>query len=577
MSQTELSPTNATPDPTRGFFEEVYGIGNHATVAALRRVVPPSNTVPTGAILSDGSISFAIVEETSNIRRDGLGRIIELVSATGESTRLAYSETNQLNCIIQHDGVVLQKVRSSWFDQHGALSCWTEIVALQDGTLWCKRTDGAIVQKKLDGTLTLQNVHQQYIVWLDSQKRPQAVRYPNGQTRSFAYNAAGLCMMTEPDGSRVLLQNGGWCLEGDSTKKVLDLQAFEDGTISYRVGPQTIKISAAGVATAMPDPVVFDPAQPNSYEDERTGDSQSDNPGDSQSGNPEQPPQQAPYDSSKSYAQAQLDPDSKLAQKLRKREIVNRLLTSCPLKLDDLDPVRQHAYKQCPTIVGKEQIEILVYKTEAGTDLPLGKRLDLAAAEVSNYLFGTFPVAVVRTVEEDGLKETAIVKEVSNSFSWFEIKVQRFMSQVKDKGSEEQLRQTINDNEEFCRKLEEAAVERLIIGGVLQDRSQPLFSICRAGASYLIVNDDLEETFDPDREEPTWAEIISAESKHFFNSFVSETLSSDTLARVSSFVQFAKSDEGRARLMEVGLHEEEIDALVARAKWIEHNQRLPRC
>src|SRR5258708_39135882 len=96
-----------------------------------------------------------------------------------------------------------------------------------------------------------------------------------------------------------------------------------------------------------------------------------------------------------------------------------------------------------------------------GRDLPMGKRLDLAASQVSGHLFGAFAVAVLRNVERKGVLARAIVKEeTTGSTQWFERKVWSLMSLQKEPNSEAQLQRIINLDQEFRRKLEEAAVER---------------------------------------------------------------------------------------------------------------------
>jgi YD repeat-containing protein len=179
--------SNPVPDTLYGSFaNDVYAPKDALTLSLLGRVAPASKAVPLGAIMFDGSINFAVHEQSSNIQLDAKGRIVGITSPSGKTTTLAYNNQDELIAVKQSDGQYLKKRKGLWFDGDGAESCWKEIVALQDGTLWCKKADGVIVNNHIDETVTLQNIRQRFILWFDSMQRLTAVRYPNGQSRFFA-------------------------------------------------------------------------------------------------------------------------------------------------------------------------------------------------------------------------------------------------------------------------------------------------------------------------------------------------------------------------------------------------------
>jgi hypothetical protein len=245
MNNTSTT-TNFVPDTEySGITEDVFTLNDPVSFSVMGKVAPASTKVPTGEILLDGSISFKLLEQSNNnIKLDRFGRVVEIVLTTGEKTTLGYNKQGELSWLKQNDGEILTKNDDGWFN--GQAYCWTDVVALLDGTIWCKKANDVIVHKNIDGTSTWHDLKQKFILWLDTQKRIVGIRYPNGQSRSFAYNTKGFCMVTEPDSSKFILKDEAWQSDRDSTLQILDLSLSNDGTLTYRVGNQLMSTTASG-------------------------------------------------------------------------------------------------------------------------------------------------------------------------------------------------------------------------------------------------------------------------------------------------------------------------------------------
>jgi hypothetical protein len=247
MNNTANASIYVPDTESNALIEDVFKPNDQVSFSVFRKVAPASisHKIPPGEILLDGSISFKTTEPSNqNIKLDRFGRIMEVSLTTGEKTTLGYNTRGELRWLKLSDGEVITKNDSGIFI--GQTSRWTEIVPLMDGTLWCKRENDAIVQKHIDGTTTWQDIRRKFILWWDKQKRIVAIRYPNGQSRSFTYNATGIAIVTEPDGSKFILKDGAWQSDKDSTLKILDLTLADDGTLTYRVDNFLMSTTAAG-------------------------------------------------------------------------------------------------------------------------------------------------------------------------------------------------------------------------------------------------------------------------------------------------------------------------------------------
>jgi hypothetical protein len=240
--------------------------------------------------------------------------------------------------------------------------------------------------------------------------------------------------------------------------------------------------------------------------------------------------------------------------------------------------VNEEQYSRAGISMGTQpRMDVLYSQVEKGCDLPLSLRLDLAASEVSDQLFGTFPCAVIRTVKPNCDEDIAVVKESTGSTQWFERKIWSLMSLLKEPRSEAQVQECVNRDREFLKKLEEAAVERLILGGFRHSTPEPYFAIGSFGSSYKILNIDLEGIFDPDSIEPRWENISSEQYQNLFNSLSNSRLFSETGARISSFLKCFDNAQGKEHLLAFGLYDDEVESLLARARWFDQYQQLPRC
>lgn len=223
---------------------EVFTPNDPVSFAIFGSVAPASPKIPTGEILLDGSINFKSIEQSeTSIKTDSCGRVVEIASSTGARTDLGYNQEGSLAWLKQSDGDVLTKNDQGWVDGH---TCWTAVVPLLDGTLWCKKSNNVIVQKYVDGSYTWHDLRRKFILWFDANKRIVGIRYPNGQNRAFAYDARGICKVTEPDGSEFVLKNRVWESERDSSIQLSDLTLSQDGTLTYRIGNYLMSTTASG-------------------------------------------------------------------------------------------------------------------------------------------------------------------------------------------------------------------------------------------------------------------------------------------------------------------------------------------
>jgi YD repeat-containing protein len=516
------------------FADDVFAPKDALSLSLIGNVAPATNCVPPGSVMFDGSISFEVQDVLSNVQFDDRGRVTEIVSTMGERTSLSYNGYGELVGVKRSNGELFRKRKSVWLDQHGARAIWKEIVALSDGTLWCKKIDGAIVAHHIDGTSTLQNVRQHFILWFDTLERLTAIRYPNGQSRSFTYADNVLSEVTEPDGSRFYLKDGNWFSEVDSQVMIDELRVVNDGTVIYRAQNHIVSTFATGKVKRL----LIDHGDPGFM---------------------------GSFDS--------IIPHSKIENRVMQQKLLSNCQLDIPAELQGQDDEYQNSFGRFDC----ETIEVNLYRIKNGKDLPLSKRLDLAAAEVSSYLFGTYPLAVVRILEHNpSIERTIVVEKSSSANRWLETKMDGLIFTAKKEVMLDELMQMVNQDADFRIRLEQVVVERLIIGGCRQSKSTD-FDTGLLALRGLSVASDLEGAFDPDESIPSMGEFPAGLRNVLAHVFSESWLSVETSARISMFLEWFSSSDGKEHLASFGLYEDEIDSLIARTAWFEKHQKLPLC
>jgi hypothetical protein len=224
--------------------------------------------------------------------------------------------------------------------------------------------------------------------------------------------------------------------------------------------------------------------------------------------------------------------------------------------------------------------EILFHKLpEAGDGTALSEvriRKEMAAYQLNKMLGfdNGFPLTASRDIMVDGQRVNGWIQDASGET--FEHKIRELARErFGGRGSTEDVSRLIKEDPELRRQVEQAFVERLIYGD--WDNHALNYVIVETPVGVKVQSIDLDHAFGSAKV-PGWVEGKAA---HGVNSrlhadFSEQPLSEGTLGNIRNFVENYDTPAGRQQLADLGLKPQEIDGMLARARWLADEGKFPK-
>jgi hypothetical protein len=202
-------------------------------------------------------------------------------------------------------------------------------------------------------------------------------------------------------------------------------------------------------------------------------------------------------------------------------------------------------------------------------------RKEQAAYQLSRIIGFENPFPVTAPREEMRLPDGRLTKGwiQEDAGEKLEIGIRELAGRRYGSGSNNNVSRLVKENPKLHASVEEAFIERIIYGD--QDDHSGNFTIAMDG-SMVVRNIDLDYAFEKDST-PTWtADNYKGINARLHADFSEQPFSPQLRDKLSEFLKRFDNIDGKAELVQTGISAEEIDAVMARTRWLVAEGKFPR-